>query len=129
MKRKIDVEALWYVAEKIISSGHVINAQALAKLAKVDKGTISRNLRAIGIPLGERREHYEGSRDAELRSYQEIARLVQKELENEDLSKPGHLISGKELVKRLGLSCSGRTVRIAMQKYGVPNSWERRKKR
>jgi hypothetical protein len=114
-KHSINQEDLRYVAEKVLESGHVLNAISIARIAGVNKGTISRNLHALGIPFNGKK--YEASKDNESRTHEEIARIIREELEKvPDLRK----ITSDELVVRCELNCSSQMVRKIMIKYAIP---------
>ena len=128
IKNRLDHGTLKYVAERIIESGHVINGAAIAKMAGVDKGTVSRGLHALGIPTNGK-IRYEYSRDSETRTHEEIARLIREELAKEDPKRTGRLITGIELAVRCRLNCSEQMVRKIMLKFNIPNSWQRARMR
>lgn len=120
-KNKLNDAALISVVDSIKNSGRVLNISAIADLAGVHKGTVSRRLRVLGICLEGR---IEPSTDNEPRTWEEISRLIQKAINEEDKKKP---LSDPKLVIACGLACDWQIVRAVRWRYGIFNSRQRKR--
>jgi DNA-directed RNA polymerase specialized sigma54-like protein len=122
IRNKLNDVALVTIVNSIRNSGMVLNVSAIADLAGVHKGTVSRRLRSLGIfPEG---RAVESSTDKEPRTWAEIARLIRLAIARENRAKP---LSDTKLVVTCGLACDWQIVRAVRWRYNIPNSRERKK--
>lgn len=122
IKNRLNDAALVAVVDSIKNSGRVLNISAIADLAGVHKGTVSRRLRALGIYS--EGQTIEPSTDNEPRTWAEIARLIQLAISQEDKGKP---LSDPKIVIACGLACDWQIVRAVRWRYKIPNSRQRKK--
>jgi|WetSurMetagenome_2_1015567.scaffolds.fasta_scaffold528698_2 DNA-directed RNA polymerase specialized sigma54-like protein len=124
-KRKINLEALKEVVDSIAASGRVVNAQALAALIGVNKSTITRNLRMVGIPLPvEGQGRFQRSTDEEPRSHEEIIRMIREAIACEPKHRPH---TDVDLIAVLGLRAKERNMRKIRAEAGIPSAPQRRR--
>lgn len=124
-KRVINLEALTEIVDAIVASGRVINAQAIAELAGVNKSTITRNLRQINVVIPKTAcGRVEGSTDEEPRSHAEIGQLMREAIANEDPADP---LKDTELIELLDLRTGERNARKIRAKAGIPSAPKRRR--
>lgn len=123
-KRLIDLAALAEVVESIVASGRVVNAQAIAQLAGVNKSTITRNLRLINVAVPKSGDRIQGSTDEEPRSHQEIARLMREAIACEPKHRPH---TDVDLISILGLRTGERNARKIRAEAGIPSAPKRRR--
>jgi DNA-directed RNA polymerase specialized sigma54-like protein len=123
--RKINLDALRQVVESISVSGRVVNAQAIADLVGVNKSTITRNLRVIGISLPtEGQGRFQRSTDDEPRTQEEIVRLIREAIAHEPKNRPYTDVS---LISVLGLQTKERNMRKIRANAGIPCAPQRKR--
>lgn len=125
-KRLVDQEGLKYAVEGIVASGKVVNGQLLARLIGVNKSTICRNLRQIGIIVPRGKVGWvEPSQDDEPRHHDEIARAMQEAISMENPCKP---LSDPKLMVAIDFRGEVRNFTKIRNKYGIPSSRQRKRR-
>lgn len=137
------VRQLRWLVQYRIKRNYVLNAPDLAKKVGIARTTVTKYLKKWGhspksnpVPVPAKgdgdvmngiisRSKIEHSKDAEARTYAEIALLIEKAIALED---PFQSLTDPELIKAAGLRCSKWIVRVVRHQFNIPNSFERRER-